>query len=518
MIMNFIISGLGLAFLARVVYVLYSEWNYPLRDVPGPIAARFTRLWYFNSIWKGQAHLENILLHRKHAKPGEHYAPVVRLGPNLYSITSPEKSVYGISSKMPKSDWYDGWRHPSPDRWTMFPDRDMKRHAETRRKFQSMYSLSSLLHYEKFSDDVQAVFQRRLDEMANTGITVNMHHWLQCYAFDVIGCITYGSRFGFLDEGKDIANCMASLNSMALYSTLAGVYAWAHPYMYKIAEKLPGSGAAGRNYIMKFVSKRMEEREAQRKSVENGEKPLAADSEDKTRDFLDLALDAEHDPEKGMTRYNVFMMGLSNIIAGSDTTSTALSGILWHLTSYPESLAKLRKEIDQAIEDGKMSKDYISFKESQNLPYLQACIKEGLRVCGAAGLPMWRVVPKGGAEIMGRYFPEGSEIGINMWTAHYNKDVWGPDALKFRPDRWIEAEKDPEHLKLLESNYMPFGNGSRTCIGRHISYLEISKVVPMIVSNYDFELANPANELFTYNYWFVKPMPDAFKVVVRKRA
>ncbi|KAK4495126.1 hypothetical protein PRZ48_013453 [Zasmidium cellare] len=517
MLPQFIISALGLAFLARVAYVLYSEWNSPIRDVPGPIAARFTRLWYVNSIWKGQAHLENILLHRKYAKPGDHYAPIVRMGPNLFSITSPEKNVFGISSKMPKSDWYDGWRHPDPNRWTMFPDRDIKRHAETRRKFQFIYSLSSLLHYEKFADDVQAIFQQRLNEMTQTGVAVNMHHWLQCYAFDVIGGITYGSRIGFLDEGKDIDNCIASLNSMGVYSTLIGLYAWAHPYLYKVMEKLPGSGAAGRTYIMNFVSKRMEEREAQRKAIERGEEKPSALSEDGTRDFLDLALDAERDPEKGMTRYNVWMMGLSNIIAGSDTTASALSGILWHLTSYPDTLSKLRKEFDQAIQDGKMTKDYISFKESQNLPYLQACIKEGLRVCGSVGLPMWRVVPKGGAEIMGRFFPEGSEVGINMWTAHYNKDIWGPDALKFRPDRWIEAEKDPEHLKMLESNYMPFGNGSRTCIGRHISYLEISKVVPMIVSNYDFELVNPAKELMTYNYWFVKPMPDAFKVTVRKR-
>lgn len=334
----------------------------------------------------------------------------------------------------------------------MFPDRDIKRHAETRRKFQSMYSLSSLLHYEKFADDVQIVFKKRLTEMVDTGTTVNMHHWLQCYAFDVIGCITYSRRFGFLDQGKDIDNCIASLNSLLFYGAAVGVYAWAHPYLYKVAEKLPGTGAAGRNYIMEFVRKRMEEREAQRKSLEK--KPTSV-PEDSTRDFLDLALDAEQDPEKGMTRYHVFMMGLSNIIAGSDTTSSALSGILWHLTAYPDTLAKLREELDEAISQGKMTKDHIFFKDSQNLPYLQACIKEGLRMCAPTGLPLWRVVPKGGAEVMGRFFPEGSEVGINTWVAHYNKEVWGSDALKFRPERWIEAAEDPEHLKMLESNYMP---------------------------------------------------------------
>lgn len=457
MALQVILAGVGLAFIARAIIVLYSAATSPLRDIPGPTAARFTKLWYFNSIWKGQAHLENILLHRKWANRGDHYAPIVRLGPNLYSITSAEKNVYGINSQMPKSDWYDGWRHPNPDRWTLFSDRDMKRHAETRRKFQSMFSMSSLLHYEKFADDVQETFQQRLSEMTNTGTAVNMHHWLQCYAFDVIGCITYGQRFGFLDEGKDIENCIASLNSMAVYSTLAGVYAWAHPYMYKLVEKLPGSGAAGRNYIMSFVQTRMEERETQRKAPE---KEAVAISETSTRDFLDLVMDAEEDPDKGMTRYNVYMMGLSNVIAGSDTTSTALSGILWHLTAYPDAMARLREELDQTMREGKMTASRITFKESQNLPYLQACIKEGLRMCSPTGLPMWRVVPKGGAEIMGRFFPEGSKVGINIWTAHYNKEVWGQDALRFRPERWLEAAKDSEHLKMLENNYMPVGSTS----------------------------------------------------------
>lgn len=536
MLLQLIVTAAGAAFIARLIYVVYTALNSPLRDIPGPIAARFTRLWYFNSVWKGQAHLENILLHRQLAKPGEHYAPIVRLAPNMYSITSPEKNVYGIGSQMPKSDWYDGWRHPDPNRWTLFPDRDITRHAETRRKFQSMYSMSSLLHYEQFADDVQTVFQQRLSEMADTRIAADMHHWLQCYAFDVIGCITYGRRFGFLDEGKDIYRCIASLNSLMVYSTLAGIYAWAHPYLYKIAEKLPGSGAAGRNYIMDFVQMRMVERERHRKALNSEDQTPTKISEDSTRDLLDLCLDAEEDQKKGMTRYHVFMMGLSNIIAGSDTTSTALCGILWHLTASPDALAKLRKELDQAIENGKMTRSYIPFKESQNLPYLQACIKEGLRMCSPTGLPLWRVVPKGGAEIMGRFFPEGSEVGINTWTSHYNKEIWAQDAFKFRPERWIEAAEDPERLKAMENYYMPvrvinrcpatemltswtqFGHGSRTCIGRHISSLEISKVVPMIVSNFDLELINPANELYTYNYWFVKPLPNAFKVSVRKRA
>lgn len=54
---------------------------------------------------------------------------------------------------------------------------------------------------------------------------------------------------------------------------------------------------------------------------------------------------------------------------------------------------------------GRGSDEMLSFQEAQKLPYLQACIKEGLRMHPATGLPMVRVVPKGGSTIAGRYFP-----------------------------------------------------------------------------------------------------------------
>ncbi|KAK5264669.1 hypothetical protein LTR40_014547, partial [Exophiala xenobiotica] len=140
------------------------------------------------------------------------------------------------------------------------------------------------------------------------------------------------------------------------------------------------------------------------------------------------------------------------------------------------------------------------------MPYLQAVMKESLRIHAATGLPLWRVVPEGGVEICGYFFPEGTTIGINTWCAHYNEDVFGPDAKEFRPERWIEAEKEGgETFKNMEAYYMPFGLGSRTCIGRHISFLEMSKLIPQIVRKFDFQLEYPDRPWSTENNWFIKP-------------
>ncbi|KAL5440832.1 hypothetical protein PMIN07_011171 [Paraphaeosphaeria minitans] len=161
-----------LALAAAVFHLLhgiYSIFTDPLRDIPGPFSARFTKLWYLSNIYTGAHERHTIALHRKHAQSGEHFAPIVRLAPGMYSIKSPDKAVYGIGSKMPKNMWYEGWKHPSPDRWTVFTDRNIKRHAESRRVYAGLYAMSALLSYEAYVDDCADVFVRRLKEMAAGG-------------------------------------------------------------------------------------------------------------------------------------------------------------------------------------------------------------------------------------------------------------------------------------------------------------------------------------------------------------
>ncbi|KIW12757.1 hypothetical protein PV08_07943 [Exophiala spinifera] len=493
--------------VAQVALFLYRAFTSPLRSVPGPLLARFGRIYYFVRVSLGRWEREDIALHRR-------YGPVVRVGADLYSIDSPEviKKVYGIGSKFPKSDWYDAWRHPDVNRLHLFPDRDMKRHAETRRRFQAMYSMSSLVSYEGYVDECAVIFRQKLNQFAETGETIDMAHWLQCYAFDVVGNITYSTRFGFMDEGKDVAGLMKALHDMLKYGTLVGVYASWHPLVFDIFSRLGLGGASGRNYLIQYVQDRLEQRKADNKAnaLQGISKGHATDA---PMDFLEkLMIANQADPEK-VTPGHVFLIGMGNIIAGSDTTAVSLSAILYNLLKYPNTMKKLRREIEEHCLNPE-----ISFKESQSMPYLQAVMKEALRICPATGLPLWRVVPEGeGVEICGHYFPPGTTVGINTWCAHYNEDVFGPDAKEFRPERWLEAEKEGgERLKNMEAYYMPFGLGSRTCIGRHISTLEMSKLIPQIVRDFDFELIDPEG-WDTENSWFIKPTNFRVQVKVRSQ-
>ena len=450
-VLGFLVLRLLLPFIISVTS--------PLRSVPGPFWARFTRLWYFSKVGKGDFEKINFEVHRQ-------YGSVVRIAPDHYSIDDPSaiKTIYGINSKFAKSDWYEGWKHPRPDRWTLFPDRNIERHAQTRRLFQGMYSLSSLVTYESYVDDCTEIFCERLAEFAKSGEMINMGHWFQCYAFDVIGEITYSKRFGFLDKGEDVGGTLAALQKSMVFSTLGGIYASWYPLLYYTLERVaPQSGPAGRTFIMNFVNQQLTDRkksttEPQTDKLETSgpEDGSEMDSANMPEDFLSKIMKARQEKPDQVTEYHCFMMGLSNIIAGSDTTAISLSSILYYLSRYPETLQKLRAEIEDFESADKLGKDTVRFNEAQEMPYFQAVMKEALRLHPPAGLPLWRVVPEGGSEISGRYFPAGTVVGVSGWVAHFNEDVFGGDAMTFRPERWIEAKaQGGDLLKRMEAYYFP---------------------------------------------------------------
>lgn len=343
---------------------------------------------------------------------------MVRYGPNEYSIDDPSaaKIIYGHGTHFTKSSWYAGWGVPGKP--TLFTDRDPHRHAQERRKYQTTFSMSALVTYEPYVDDCARIFCQRLDEMSKVGSTIDMAHWFQCYAFDVIGEITFSRRLGFLNAGLDVGGVMGALHGNMVYSTLVGIYSSLNPYLFAVMSKFRLGGAAGKAYLSAFIDQTIAKRKAEPAASTKDEQMVLGQSGVAAgpQDFLSkwLAFHAE-DPTR-FTAYNVVVGMIANIIAGSDTTSTTLSAILYYLLKNPETLAKLRKEITHFQQAGQISNP-ITFKQSQALPYLQAVIKEAQRLHPATGLPLARVVPHGGATICGTFFPSGvSPTNFPSWT------------------------------------------------------------------------------------------------------
>ena len=163
-----------------------------------------------------------------------------------------------------------------------------------------------------------------------------------------------------------------------------------------------------------------------------------------TRDFMSRFLEARvKDPS--IPEWFVTAWTTSNVLAGSDTAAIMLRSIVYFLLRHPTSLNKLSEELVQAQREGRLSSSsgsVVTWRECQKLPYLDACIKEAGRLHPAIGLPMERVVPEGGIELCGQHLVAGTVIGMNPWVIHRDKDVFGPDAAEWNPDRWLADDKE----------------------------------------------------------------------------
>ncbi|KAL1863957.1 hypothetical protein VTK73DRAFT_6277 [Phialemonium thermophilum] len=482
---------LSAGFLANLFLNRYKPG---LRSIPGPFLASFTNLWRLIDVARGRHQDTLINLHRKYK------SKLVRIGPNAVSVADPDavRIIYGLKTGFSKTDFYKVQQNLSEGRplENLFNTLRDDFHAAIRRPVANAYSLTSLLRYEPFVDTTSQFFLQRLDDLyASTGRVCDLGTWLQYYAFDVIGEMTFSKRLGFLETANDVGGIIADLEWRLTYFAWCGQM----PFLDKFLVKSPiAVRLVPTNNVVRFTLGQVNER-------------LAHPSD--RQDFLGIFLKAKEEFPEVVNDRQVTSYSTTNVFAGSDTTAISLRSAIYHLLKDPPKLRKLVAEIDEVVGDRDCVQQPISFAEASKMPYLQAVIKEAMRIHPAVGLLIERYVPPAGCEIAGTWLPGGTKVGINPWVLHRNKEVYGQDADVFRPERWLEAE--PERLKVMERSFLAFGSGSRTCIGRHISMLEMTKVIPQLLWAFEFELENPKATWDLRNYWFVRQ--TGLRVFIRRR-
>lgn len=181
---------------------------------------------------------------------------------------------------------------------------------------------------------------------------------------------------------------------------------------------------------------------------------------------------------------------------------------MYHLMKDQSKMQRAVEEIDAAWTDGKLS-DPITDREARaHLPYMNAAIKEALRMHPAVGMLLERVVPVGGAIICGKQIPSGTIVGINPWVVHYDPEVF-PEPETFRPERWLKEVNSEAHFTLMERSFFAFGAGSRVCLGRHLSMIEMRKIVPQLLRKFEIRLQDSEAEWHVHTAWFTpQKMPS----------
>ncbi|KAL2439225.1 Cytochrome P450 monooxygenase [Exophiala dermatitidis] len=528
-----------------LVAVLLNNYFF-LRSIPGPLLAKFTDLYRLLLVLGRKPHEKHLELHKR-------YGNVVRLGPKCVSVTGSAGyigQIYGIGKGLVKSDFYSCFQNIVNGRRaaSLVAMTDESEHAKSKRQIAHAYSLSTLVEYEELVDRTTDVFLATLEErfavnrksesqlaQRGKGQVLDLGRYLQFFAFDVIGELTFSRRLGFIESGTDVNDIIDAIGANFNYFSVLGQMPWLdeaflgkNPIYVKWFRKSVSSP------ILLFAQSLLKER---LRDIERGEKESdrALDRPDFLSRFLKVRKE-EADPESALTDAQILSHLFMNINAGSDTIASTLRAIFYHLLKNPSTLSQLVNELDTAVSEGKIAHPPSpTWSETQqHLPYLCAVVKEGLRMNPALSLPLERVVPgetgnsnsynktgSGGGGLVLQHedgsaptiLPPGTIVGINPWVFHRSPNVFGPDAEQWNPSRWLtEHEKQTKHM---EHSLLAFGAGKRSCLGKNIAMLELHKLVPALLLKFNLELADPQKEWDVSNAWVLNQTGLDVRLTVR---
>ncbi|MCJ1404735.1 hypothetical protein MMC11_007961 [Xylographa trunciseda] len=220
-------------------------------------------------------------------------------------------------------------------------------------------------------------------------------------------------------------------------------------------------------------------RQALQSKQERKQKPEAREiPEDKKRLFIDKLADATEDPQELRDG------ALDLLLAGRNTTASTLCWIIFFLARHSQVYERLRREV--ITEFGlSTSPAEINLQRLKSVKYLQWILNESARV--QPGVPLNTrqcihdtVIPRGGGADGSQPIAlmKGDQIVINWYGMFHSKEVWGPDADEFKPERWEKKES-------VGWEYTPFGRGPRVCIGQDFALAEIGYTVVRICQTFD---------------------------------
>ncbi|SPJ72333.1 related to pisatin demethylase (cytochrome P450) [Fusarium torulosum] len=469
------------------VALLVRRWN-RLRHIPGPTGGGWSSWWQLRGALSGRYHE-----HLKNA--ADQFGPLIRIGPNELLSTDPVvlRSMSAVRSTYTKGDFYSSGRIiPNVD--NVVSERDEAKHKAMRAKMAPGYSNKENdgFGFEAGIDRQLLNFIRLIDRkyLSTTSEfrSVDFAEKTQFFALDVIGDVSFGEPFGYLSKDEDLYNYNEINASSLPVMNIVSVYPWLGRIVHRwpLSMLLPREeDQVGFGRLMGFANQIVRSR--------------LSDGAGRTKDMMQAHINS------GMNEEELIQQVFISIIAGSNTSAHALRMIILSLITNPTAYAALITEIRQSASTFNTP---ISWAQTQTLPYLQAVVREGLRMWPpVAGLGFKQVPPEGDT-INGFFVPGGTQVGQGFYAVGRSRLVWGEGADVFRPERWLLAEGD-RLRDMIAAFDTHFGHGKYSCLGKPIALMEIHKAVFELIKRYDFAVLNAERPikvqtsvfLFASDFW-----------------
>ncbi|KAK5988283.1 Cytochrome P450 monooxygenase AKT7 [Cladobotryum mycophilum] len=454
-----ILAWMMLPFASIILYCVYELYFHPLAKYPGPLLAKFTILRATYHAWKEDIHLDMFHCHQK-------YGPIVRYAPDfvLFDTPSAIKDIYGTKSNT--------WKHHnfatlSPKSVNLFTAHDKKEHAKRRRLVGPSFSDNNMQRFEKnLIHHCQTLCEQlypsreRHERTDSWGPAMNMSDWCRYLAFDVISEFLFGITGNLLQSNE----WRHMEHSVADHSRRNAVLLWLPILMVGRLDKILYKDAVeGTKKLWQWIQYAVE-RSAACNATESLFSRLTGAKDKETGTSL---TDEQIRSELGVA-----------VVAGMDTTASAISALLFYLSRNKQIYDRLTAEIRGAFG----SIDEIRHgKQLKSCTYLHACIEETLRMTPPVGSSTWREVGPGGENVDGHFIPKGCCVGTSIYSIHHN-EAYFSKPHEFIPERWL-PDSD---ILATKSACLAFSSGSRSCIGRPLAYSEFQLTVTLLIWTHDF--------------------------------
>ncbi|KAK8070727.1 cytochrome P450 [Apiospora hydei] len=426
---------MGAVTISLILYVvstiIYRLWFHPLAKVPGP---KYMALWDVPSQWRSFITMDMVrhatVLHRQ-------YGPLVRIGPDRLaiegSVSWPE--VYGVRSSRADNEYskVPGLAFPNDHMALLGAGRDD--HRRQRRQMGHAFSSSALHEQEAIITRYVDKFMDAITARARAGEALNLVDWLNFTTFDIIGDLAFADTFRSLDGDTTFVK-----------NIFRGVV-----------------GGAYRRFWVQFPmlkNFRLGRVKGQARMA------MGAEPKDGRRDFATYMLRKGKDGESVLSDAEVQALSSVLVIAGSETTATALSGFTFFIGTHAEKRRVLEEEIRNSFAD----EAEITMTSTGHLEYLNAVIEE-----------MLRLYP--------RRRRSRHELVFQHATNRNPDSFADPDS--FEPERWLgpnHARYNPRYAGDKREVVKPFSTGPRDCIGKNLAYAEMRVIICRLLYRFEIEL------------------------------
>ncbi|KAK7438395.1 hypothetical protein VKT23_018009 [Stygiomarasmius scandens] len=496
-----LLGALALIIFCFAVKSIYSNLTSPLRFLPGPKNAS----WLFGNLRQIQA-ADTAVLHEQWV---EEYGPTMRYQGffntlrlytidtkalnhvlmNHYTYQKPEMAAYNLSQVLGSG--------------ILIMEED--KHKMQRKVMNPAFGAAQIreltdVFIEK-SLQLRDIWAAQISQ-EGASAKLDVLSWLSRMTLDVIGLAGFNYKFDALNPEGEINELNRAFNLIFGDGNRFDFWGLLQAF-FPVLRVLPSARPAAIGQAMNTMTRIGSEilRDSKSSLAGTGEKGNNWRARDLLSVLLRSNMDTNLPEDQRMSDEDVISQVPTFLVAGHETTSTAVTWALYALSQDKAVQTKLRDELFT------LSTDNPTMDELNSLPYLDAVVRETLRVHAPVPSTI-RVAVKDDILPLGTPYRDvngvmhdsilvkkGQTLFIPIVAMNRNKQIWGEDAKEFKPERW---EKVPETVAAIPGvwgNLLTFLGGARSCIGYRFSLVEMKALLYTLVRAFEFELGVPIEDI-----------------------